>query len=1443
MIKTTNDTESTWPLDRDAVETLHENEYFEKVARYILPGTDEFCARAVLRPGPKLLDVVLPRISLDSRLTIPALSALTVVVRLVCLCILTGFGVCRSSAAPAAFSIPGTVTVSIQPAEALADGARWFVDGGAPRASGQSVTNLAAGSHTVQFSNLAAWVEPEAVDVLVIGGKEASVIAKYRPLPRFYFRATPEQRVRVGTTLEFLVHTDDPGDPENPGAGTALQMTATPQPAGALAFDQASGRVTYTPTATDRLPFTIRLATVQGLIGTFEVTPLNTATVEASVIEYDRPLPDPESRDYMQISEVPHEPELFNDATVQTFTTSISGQTLVFEADHPANLHRQYNARRNVRELRLYADKVIIRSPLFLPQTVVTIRARELRFEGDGRIETTPRPRARQPAGAVWEDNLFAGNDGDPGHPAGNVEVFVERFYSDETATTRFVLRGGQGGPAGEGRDGRGEGTVGFLSADWTKLMARAGNPFCGTTENSSVIVFSEEFVAGRLRHRCGEEVTVRGEPAVPSGRPGRGGTGGSLRSTLNLAGFANVAGGNAGAPGNFHVGGTLTARQFLYVSTITFIRNGEETTTNDESPAPKAPGNDAPAPSGQAGAAGSFAMEPNPGAWLHSFAVRSIIRYAKDAYLNDRIAETRGLLGAYQELLRAHERAIATNDVSDEEFSESVNLDQLQTEVGNLVYRLDSNLDYFGNPAGWVPMLSFEANFLAFQNEVNQSLPILYLAYWLNNAATNLQASLAATEQAKSGLEAERARMDTSFNEAQNAIPRLKSEAASLAFQIGAMQGQITNKLAQLEQRARDSVTDRNKLPFWKKALGVLSVVADLVPVGQPTVGRIGAGLALLAQVDPNKPIESAKALQPRAFSVMTNVDISLCFGPSATVTNSPGATNTVKKARQDQLKRLTQCGKFLGGELKEIAGVFKAAQVDDKEVAAELEKLKASDTEIQELTTQVAVLNTQKEIFANELAAGLQLLGSFTSGLSENLVSTHELEDRIAASINVLDHGALMHIKEMERRAQDRLVQYQYLLAKSFQYRQLRPFTGTLQPTRLFTRFQQLIEADASHVLTQQEFENLKGIFVDQLREIVAQSLDNVNAPSRSFPKSYRLSTNQLQQLNQEGRLVLNLKELGLINAGDENVRLADLRTRTLRVHPVGPIGSLALARVNFEHRGVSRLTSGGRTFLFRHYQTEAVNPIVWNALFDANTGQTVNSALSTAAQSLISVLLAQQPVPVTNLVYFSQPAADAEILLTKDVSTDNGTDFVIDDLLFEIQYDFTQTSGNLRELVVRVTDDLTPVIVVSQQDINSRQDGQGDFSRVFPPSTLVTLEAPPTYGRFVFDRWFLNSQPQTAQDSDIAVFLSGNTQVEARYRLAAGSLVLTTVTVAAGQISLSIPAEPDVSYTLEQSPRLTNPVWTSVETRVGDGAAIRFTRPIGATPTTFFRVRQEP
>jgi hypothetical protein len=1351
-------------------------------------------------------------------------------------------------AAAATISIPGAVSVTIQPPEAVADGARWSVDGGTLQASGASVTNLSAGTHSAQFSNLSAWREPDTMEVLVIGGKQATVTATYRRLSRFYFRDVPDQRARAGQVLEFLVHTDEPGDPSNPGPGAALQMTANPPPAGALAFDPTSGRVTYTPAPADRLPFTVRFVTGQGVAGSFELTPLNALPLEASVIEYDRPLPNEESRDYITITESRNPAETFNDADTETISASISGKTLVFAANHPAHLYEAYNGRFDVKELHLFADRVIIRSPLLLPQTRVTIHARELRFEADGRIETTPRTRTLQPAGATWEDNRTAGIDGIPGHPAGDVDLFIERFVADSTTPTRFVMRGGNGGPAGQGRHGRNETDVIFLSPDWTKLMDRAGNRVC-ETDGPKVAIFRQRINEDTVTSTCGSQVSAKGERAVRSGIPGAGGRGGVLRSTVNLSAQAQLAGGNAGAKGFDYVGGILSTRAFVHRFITTMFIDGKIRTSIRDETAPKVAGANAVAPNGIAGAAGSFQFVADPGIWLHSFSLRGIVQFAKDAYINGRIPEARSLLSDYRELLRAHPRVLpADQEAGDAEFSEAVNLDQLVVEVENLLHRIDSNLDYFGNPAGWVPMLSFEANFLAFQNEIEQSIPILYLTYWMNNATTNLAAKVAATAQAKADLESERDSMEAAFNEAQFGIPSLKSQAETITVQIANLRSRIAIKLADLEQRARENVEDRHKLPFWKKALGVLSVAADLIPIGQPTVGRIGAGIGLLAQVDPDKPLESAKAIAPQAFGVMTNKNISVCFGTNSvtktnvtgSVTNSPSGTNSVKKAKQDRTKQITECAKFLGGELKELAAIFKDAQVDDAELAAELEKLKASDTVLQELTIEVEVLNAEKERFAQQLAAALQVIGSFSAELAENLVTTQELEDRLAFGLAALDHNAVLHIKEMERRSRDRLIKFQYFLAKSFQYRRLRPYSGNLQLTRLFDRFRVLVEASNGHLLSQGEFDNLKNIFIDELREIVSQSLDNANAPARSFPKSYRLNASQLQTLNEEGRIVLGLKDLGLIESGDENVRLADLRTRILAAHPVGPVGSLALVRVNYEHLGISRLTSGGRAFLFRHYQTEQVNPIVWNAIFDALSGQMVNSTLTAAQQSLISVLLAQQPIPPGNLLFFTQPAADAEILLTKNVSTDNGTDFVIDDLVFEIQYDFNPTSSNMRDLTVRVSDDLAPVITVSQQDLNGRQDGQGDFSRVFAPFTVVALQAPPTYGQFVFDRWFINNQPQTAQSPVVAVFLTGNTQVEARYRLASGPLVLTPVAAPAGQVGFRFTSEPGRQYTVEQTVQLNNPIWSPVETRTGDGSVIQITRSAGTNAALFFRLR---
>src|SRR5204863_8459533 len=110
---------------------------------------------------------------------------------------------------------------------------------------------------------------------------------------------------------------------------------------------------------------------------------------------------------------------------------------------------------------------------------------------------------------------------------------------------------------------------------------------------------------------------------------------------------------------------------------------------------------------------------------------------------------------------------------------------------------------------------------------------------------------------------------------------------------------------------------------------------------------------------------------------------------------------------------------------------------------------------------------------------------------------------------------------------------------------------------------------------------------------------------------------------------------------------------------------------------------------------YQTEAVNPITWNTVFDGVANNFSNSELSPAAQSLLSVLL-DQPTS-DHLLLFSYPAADADILIHKEVQTDNGIDLAIDSLVIEVQYEFAAANSARPQLDVVVADDLEPIIAV--------------------------------------------------------------------------------------------------------------------------------------------------
>ncbi|HUW59515.1 MAG TPA: cytochrome c3 family protein [Candidatus Bathyarchaeia archaeon] len=73
----------------------------------------------------------------------------------------------------------GALTVTIQPAQAVAAGGQWRVDGGAYQNSGATVSGLSVGQHTVSFKALAAWNTPADQTVQITGEQTTTATGTY----------------------------------------------------------------------------------------------------------------------------------------------------------------------------------------------------------------------------------------------------------------------------------------------------------------------------------------------------------------------------------------------------------------------------------------------------------------------------------------------------------------------------------------------------------------------------------------------------------------------------------------------------------------------------------------------------------------------------------------------------------------------------------------------------------------------------------------------------------------------------------------------------------------------------------------------------------------------------------------------------------------------------------------------------------------------------------------------------------------------------------------------------------------------------------------------------------------------------------------------------------------------------------------------------------------
>lgn len=1316
--------------------------------------------------------------------------------------------------------ISSKLTITIIPQEAVDGGAQWRLVGESQwRSSGGSVYDIATGYYEVEFKEASGWLEPEALSIRVIGNLPNSAAGEYKRLPVFDIGQIPPREAPHGRELKFYVYS------EKLGPAASLSATTDPMPQGPVNFDPEAGLFTYEPNDIyDNTPFDVTFRAESGADAnsqTVEVTPIPDLPPEqATVSEPSQAFPDPCDSDYVFVTDIdlqdpddPGQRVLFN--CLQRFTRSvtIAGKTVIFEDGYFNGKYGPYdyaNNVANIHDMTICAETLIIRSALHLPQTNMTIYARELRFEDTGLINTSPLANWATPAfnPTRTSNPSIAPVNGRDGHGGGDITVKIESFDGGPVGHPRFIMNGGEGQRPEPGRAGQ-AGQMGVnapaMTGDWAPLE----------TDRPPNITYIERYhwwKRGFPYYSCtwasysgGTKLKpTAATDAVPAGKPGNGGAGGDLICTLDLSSYLLNTGGGSGEPdngGNYHAGGvngTPNPAYWAYphihenncgghqggpywdcgCDYLSGVVTGYKARPTVDGPAPIA---DVPV-----GPDGEALHRPGPLSWLSPYALKMVLAHAKDAYLYGYTTEVREILGEYEELLSTYMDHPRWNDLS---LQWQLELQQMHQEIVTILHRIESGLDYFGSPPGWTPMLSFEITSAFYEQEIDRAVRVLYLSYWIQNSVKKYDAKAKALATARTELWEQAEQFRTEYEDVASLIGPLKAQAEEIARKMGSADAAecsgLLCELKQKEDQLLASAKDNLEVPWWQyslKAMGTVATSSLKGGWGATPYGLIPGAITGCISV-----LSDESLANPEPWSVATaRTDVARKFNSIEFDQATDewlegyaeiGDLSTIETDGADQyLENIRGSAGRMARGLYDVKDALKATSIDNEQVQAELEKIKAKDKTFNRLADEITELMLDKEVFGRQLAAAMQKVSTLSSGITNNVLAIDAVNRQ--ASRAVIDPRAAMYVKDMEKRALDRLLKYHYYMARAYEYRLLKPYPNRLDIQKMFGKLKNIVDQpfDPNTYLDSQAFKDLKTAYEQQLWTLtddIYTAYQEKQSDESTAPLRLDLSAAQIAELNkasadQPGTVTINLRQLGRFQYNEENIRIIDVNVEDVSTHVQGTYYDLDYFDLDIEHCGLSKLQKDGQIYQFTHYKDVAMddNPINWNKRLYAD-GVLYSLPRSDASKSLLWSLL-RNSASNDKVMLYSRPAVWADIVISKVPYPENVGNIVIDSLRLKIRYDRTFRPSRYGTLqVLPEPGDLVPYMVVGPYDNYGRQDGWGSFCRTYDTGKEVTVQAPLKFGDYDFETWTDGAgNDQTQGNHVVTVTLDSNRKRIARY-----------------------------------------------------------------------------
>lgn len=1068
----------------------------------------------------------------------------------------------------------------------------------------------------------------------------------------------------------------------------------------------------------------------------------------------------------------PEKPAATSTLYINRFTTTnanksqdqtIVGAHVVLQKDNPNGLWNALHVDRSkqrldpanpqvaTRALQIYCDTLEVHGEFCVPEADVTIYARRLVWAtADAAINTSPLAwsvdKAQNASGSQ------AGKDGAAGRNAGSFQLFVSKVEPADATRPRLLALGGQGQHPGAGQDGN----SGASKSNWSSQTFSVRDSDLVTSKAN--VSFSPPAVYIDYEWRWGfkwastqlvsdkqgaDSFPDNGTNALAPGIPGDGGNGGGL--TTNLAAVAPTCKNDAGKAGNKerdYTGGaagtpTSCAKYRLKLWHDLGGTNSADYDLDKYDSKTTSQGTDAKAQ----GARKGDGSKPQPNviaeanAWAHPLNLQKTLEYARDLFLAGERDETQQLLVAYEEALALPMPAKNKAWSEDAEAQWTA----AQSEVAAMLQRLRGHLDYFGNAAGYTPLLSLAGSIKLYEEETKRALRTILLAGWINAKERDAKEAVAVLGETISSLNE-----DTLKAAAQ--VVNSENKLSEVTKRINVLQQELNDRSRELEElrtkllgKAMNDLQQQARIKF---AIKMAAAVCQVIPVGQPALGAIGS-LGSLAGDLIGGDDEKAPDTVSKMGEVLKKANEAAAKAKEAkekAAKEKKGEEAKDAKGAKEKASAWAKAGKGLGPAFSQVSQGIKALQVPESEVEAELQRLESGSAEWKEQVKKIRDLNERKAAFASELADALQAVGEGYARISSNAAGVFQMQQERAKETGKIDPAATAFVRQMGQRSRHTLLKYLYLMVKAYETTVFKPLNVDWKLTELTDKINGLLQPDGGFnaASLNEHVKALEPLYRQNIDTVREQLLTDFSFNEKTLPLQLGLSSAQtpelLADLNQTGQVLLDPVVYGLVLSDYELARLSNVELKELEFDRSGPpLPETVNVIVSLQpaHTGTMRKAE----WLYSVYSDQPLN---WSWTYIA--GKVRPSTPSQASQDILDMILGKDAGQIRQKVALPPVWSDLTVNVAYSPELPPGKRPRIARLYFEFSCDISAAPAHQRVLKVRSIGSTGGAVIECSPDLAGRGNGFEHMVRIYAKDASVRLSVPPQVAGAVFAAWDL-------------------------------------------------------------------------------------------------------